>query len=118
MPSASEFILSLFGHAGSTDGVRNMPKVKRGKRKPVRTVSPRGYTKKPIVKRAREEPEMPRVPRGPDRGRGKQDEPTQPAPSEGPEGDQRPVVFKSYKPLDTSKLSHVNIPVDPCGAAS
>jgi hypothetical protein len=96
-----------------------MPKVKRGKRKPVRTVNPRGYRKKPIVERAREEPEMPPVPRGRARGRGKQNEPTQPAPSsEGPEGDQRPVIFKSYKPLDKSKLSNVNIPVDPCGAAS
>ena len=55
---------------------------------------------------------------GPDRGRSEQNEPTQPAAPEGPVGDQRRVVFKSYTPLDTSKLANVTIPVDPCGAAA
>jgi hypothetical protein len=95
-----------------------MPNMKRGKRKPVRKVNPRGYAKKPIVRRIREEPDMPPVRRGPDRGRTEQNDPTQPAPAEGPVRGERDVVFKSYTPLDTSKLSKVKIPVDPCGAGS
>ena len=103
---------------GCNDGRQTMPEVKPGKPKPVRTVNPRGYTEKPIVEREREEPEMRPVRPGPDRGRSEQNEPTQPAAPEGPVGDQRRVVFKSYTPLDISKLANVTIPVDPCGAAA
>ena len=95
-----------------------MPDMQRGKPKQVRKVNPRGYTKKPIVERVREEPDVRPVPPGPDRGRGEQNEPTKPAAPEGPVDDQRRVVFQSYTPLDTSKLPNVKIPVDPCGAAS
>ena len=94
-----------------------MPEMKQGNLKPVQTANRRGYRKKPIIQRVREEPEMPRVPIGRGRGRGEQNEPTKPAAPEGP-ADHRGVVFKSYTPLDTSKLSNVLIPVDPCGAAS
>src|SRR5689334_2073009 len=101
-----------------------MPKIKRGKRKPVRRVKSGGYSKRPVIEREREEPEMRRVPRGPQR-RGEQTNPTQPNPAEGPAdpsegpGDDRgSVVFKSYTTLDTTKLPNVKIPVDPCGAAS
>jgi len=102
-----------------------MPEMKRGKRKPARKVKSDGYAKKPVIRREREEPDMPPVPRGP-RSRGEQTNPTRPHPaegprpnpSEGPADDRRSVVFKSYTPLDTSRLSNVKIPVDPCGAAS
>jgi hypothetical protein len=47
-----------------------MPDMQRGKPKQVRKVNPRGYKKKPIVVRVREEPEVRPVPPGPDRGHG------------------------------------------------
>jgi hypothetical protein len=104
-----------------------MPKVYRGKRKRVRRVRSGGYPKRPVIQREREEPDMPPVPRAPGRRRpGEQTKPTRPHPSEaprpspreGPADDHRAVVFKGYTPLDTSKLSNVTLPVDPCGAAS
>jgi hypothetical protein len=102
-----------------------MPAVKRGKRKPVRKVKPGGYPKQPVIEREREEPDMPPVRRGPRRP-GEQTKPTQPYPSRGagagpaerPADQRRAVEFKSYTPLDTSKLTNVKVPVDPCGAAS
>src|SRR5206468_3368304 len=86
--------------------------------KKVQTVSPHGYPKTPIVRRERKEPQLPPVRPGPDRERGEQNEPTQPSSREVPGEDERPVIFQSYTPLDTSKLPNVLIPVDPSGAAS
>jgi hypothetical protein len=92
-----------------------MPRVKRGALKPVRPVNPKGYRKKPVVHPEHDERD-PR-PVSPGRGRrGQQTEPTKPA--EGPGKDQGQVGFMSYRPLDTSKLVNVKIPVDPSGAAS
>lgn len=106
---------------------RNIPKVYRGKRKRLRRVRPGGYPKRVVIQRERDEPDMRPVPRARRRRRrGEQTKPTRLYPSEGPESgpaegpadDRHAVVFKGYTPLDTSKLSNVLLPVDPCGAAS
>jgi hypothetical protein len=94
-----------------------MPEMHRGGSKKIQTVDPNGYPRAPILRKKRDEPQVPRVRPGPDRGRGEQNEQTEPSSHEGPE-DQRLVTFKSYTPLDTSKLPNVLVPVDPSGAAA